>query len=349
VECSKTNKEVRNLGKNSCFPAFLLSCSPYKKYVSRMVKMQKIISVSRRTDIPAFFGEWFLNRVNEGFAGYLNPFSGTKHFVSLKNDDVTCFVFWSKNFVPFMDILKKIDSCGYNFYFNYTINNYPDIFEGNVINSEKLIDNLKELSDLYSPLQINWRYDPIIVSNLTDFDFHLKNFYSLASKLTGYVKRCIFSYVSLYKKVKRNFISFCNIHNIEINEPQNKEKVEFANELYKIAEKFNIKLFSCCSPIYLGENIQKARCVDHELINKLFFDQNPKKFKIKSSREYCNCSESIDIGVYDTCRHSCVYCYANKNFSLKKNKNFDRYSSILSYNKKEADYWVNEYKKKMKS
>lgn len=113
--------------------------------------MKKIISVSRRTDIPAFYGEWFLKKLNEGFTEYKNPFSGRMNQTSLLNEDVASFVFWSKNFIPFVSALKTIKEKEYNFYFNYTINNYPKSFEPNLPEKELLINNLKYLSDSYSP------------------------------------------------------------------------------------------------------------------------------------------------------------------------------------------------------
>lgn len=161
-------------------------------------------SVSRRTDIPAFYGDWFMNRVKEGFAGYINPFGGSKHFVSLAAPDVTCFVFWSKNFKPFMDPLKEIQSKGYNCYFQFTINALPEIFESNVAETSTAIETLKEISRMYSPAHINWRYDPVVITEFTYQDFHLKNFRSLATKLEGCVERCYFSFPTLYGKVKRN-------------------------------------------------------------------------------------------------------------------------------------------------
>ena len=161
----------------------------------------RIISVSRRTDIPAFYGDWFMNRLNDGFAGYVNPFSGSKHFVSLSQENVVCFVFWSKNFEPFMDKLKEIQLKGYSCYFQFTINALPKIFESNVVRTSAAVETLKNISRMYSPAHINWRYDPVVITEFTDHEFHLNNFQSLASKLEGYVERCYFSFPTFYGKV----------------------------------------------------------------------------------------------------------------------------------------------------
>ena len=112
--------------------------------------MKRIISVSRRTDIPAFYGDWFMRRLEEGFAGVVNPFGGRKYIVSLKPRDVVCFVFWSKNFSPFLENLKVIDDLGYKFYFNYTVTALPGVFESNV-ERQAAIEGLKQLSRMYSP------------------------------------------------------------------------------------------------------------------------------------------------------------------------------------------------------
>jgi hypothetical protein len=130
--------------------------------------MKQIISVSRRTDIPAFYGDWFMNRLNDGFAGVVNPFGGQRYIVSLKPQDVVCFVFWSKNFAPFLEDLKAIDRMGYKFYFNYTVTGLPTVFESNV-DKQTAIETLKQLSQMYSPRHINWRFDPIIISSISEF------------------------------------------------------------------------------------------------------------------------------------------------------------------------------------
>jgi len=169
--------------------------------------MKRIISVSRRTDIPAFYGDWFMQRLKEGFAGVVNPFGGKKYIVSLKTQDVICFVFWSKNFSPFIEDLKVIDGLGYKFYFNYTVTALPSIFESNV-EKQSAIETLKQLSRTYSPRHINWRFDPIVLSETYDRNFYIRAFEELASGFTGYVERCYFSFVTAYNKVRRNFEEF---------------------------------------------------------------------------------------------------------------------------------------------
>jgi hypothetical protein len=302
--------------------------------------MKRIISASRRTDIPAFYGDWFMRRIREGFAGVVHPFGGHKHIVPLKPEDVACFVFWSKNFGPFVENLKTLDDLGYNFYFNYTITGLPDTFESNV-DKCAAIEALKKLSDTYSPRRINWRFDPIVLSSICDSTFFLKAFEKLASELEGYVERCIISFVTEYNKVKRNFTELERTTSVRITNCTEGRKIELANELALIAELHGIRMFSCCGDYLTGAKIQKAHCIDGALIEELF---SPEGFSCdsKPTRKECGCTQSTDIGAYDTCPHGCVYCYANANKHRARIafEAHDRNSAFLSSTKSESDRWL---------
>jgi hypothetical protein len=292
-------------------------------------KMKRIISVSRRTDIPAFYGEWFMRRIEEGFACVVHPFGGHKYIVSLRPEDVACFVFWSKDFGPFVENLKILDSLGYKFYFNYTVTGLPNVFESNV-DKRGAIETLKRLSDIYSPRHIHWRFDPIILSSICDRTFFLKAFEKLASELEGCVERCIISFVTEYNKVKRNFKELERTTGIRIVECSEDFKIELANDLAVIAERHGIRMFSCCGDYLTGEKIQKAHCIDGRLIEELF---SPEGFSYvdKPTRKECGCAQSTDIGSYDTCPHGCIYCYANTNKHKAQNafKAHDKQSAFL--------------------
>jgi hypothetical protein len=304
--------------------------------------MKRIISVSRRTDIPAFYGDWFMGRLKDGFAGMLNPFNEQKYLVSLKPEDVTCFVFWSKNFSPFLENLKIIDSLGYKFYFNYTVTALPNIFEGNV-DKQSAIESLKQLVKTYSPQHINWRFDPIIISSICDRDFYLRAFEELASEFTGLVERCYFSFVTEYYKVKRNFEELEKTTGVTITDCSKDFKIELANELAAIAECYGIRMYSCCGDYLTGEKIQKAHCIDGSIIERLFFPEGL-SYKEKPTRDQCGCAESTDIGTYDTCPHNCVYCYANahKSKATQRYKKHEKDSAFLGYTKSESDRWLEE-------
>jgi len=274
----------------------------------------------------------------------VNPFNGQKYFVSLKPEDVTCFVFWSKNFSPFLDNLKIIDNLGYKFYFNYTVTALPSVFEGNV-DKQSAIDSLKQLSKTYSPQHINWRFDPIIISSICDRDFYLRAFEELASEFDGLVERCYFSFVTEYYKVKRNFEVLEKNTGVKIIDRSDDFKIELANELATIAESHGIRMYSCCGDYLTGEKIQKARCIDGSIIENLFFPGGF-PYKEKPTRDQCGCAESTDIGTYDTCPHGCVYCYANahKSKATQRYDNHEKDSAFLGYTKSESDRWLAEIK-----
>lgn len=307
--------------------------------------MKRIISVSRRTDIPAFYADWFMRRLKEGFAGVVNPFGGQKYIVSLKQEDVVVFVFWSKNFTPFLENLKIIDRLGYKFYFNYTVTALPPVFESN-LDKQAAIAALKQLSREYSPRHINWRFDPIIMSDVCGRDFYIRSFEKLASEFEGIVKRCYFSFVVEYDKVKRNFAELTKQKAVKIIDCSYDLKIELANELAEIAHQYGIEMFSCCGDYLVNEKIKKAHCIDGNIIEQLF---SPGSFPYsdKPTRKQCGCTESTDIGAYDTCPHGCVYCYANAN----KQKAFEAAaghetgSAFLGSSKSESDRWITEIKK----
>jgi hypothetical protein len=304
--------------------------------------MKQIISVSRRTDIPAFYGDWFMGRLREGFAGVVNPFGGQRHIVSLKPQDVVCFVFWSKNFTPFIENLKVIDSLGYKFYFNYTVTGLPSIFEANV-EKQSAIETLRLLSGMYSPQHINWRFDPIIISSICGRDFFISAFEELAREFEGFAERCYFSFVCEYNKVKRNFQQLQKTTNVQIIEVDKDFKIDLANDLAAIAERHGIQMFSCCGDYLVGDRIKKAHCIDGSIIEKLFFSKGL-RYTEKPTREQCSCTESTDIGTYDTCPHGCVYCYANANKAAAYEvfASHDKDSAFLGHSKCESDRWLTE-------
>lgn len=304
--------------------------------------MKRIISVSRRTDIPAFYGDWFMGRLKEGFAGVVNPFGGQKCLVSLKPEDVACFVFWSKNFTPFLENLKIVDRLGYKFYFNYTVTGLPSVFEPNV-DKRSAIETLKLLSKMYSPKHINWRFDPIIISNICGREFFISAFEKLAGEFEGFVQRCYFSFVCEYNKVKRNFQQLQKSTGVRVIETSQDFKVDLANELATIAEHHGIQMFSCCGDYLVGDKIKKAHCIDGSIIESLFFPKSL-QYVEKPTRDQCGCTESVDIGTYDTCPHSCVYCYANahKSRAYEAFANHNKDSAFLGYSKSESDIWVTQ-------
>jgi hypothetical protein len=301
-----------------------------------------IISVSRRTDVPAFSGPWLMGRVREGFVGVVHPFGGKRYVVSLTPEEVACFVFWSKDFTPFVGHLETLERLGYRFYFNYTVTGVPSVFECDVDRTAAL-RTLKLLSKRYSPGQINWRFDPIVLSSRCDGAFYLREFERLARELEGVVERCYFSFVMPYGKVKRNFRELEQTTGISMIEPDEECRIELAHRLASIAESHGIRMHSCCGESLVGDAIHKAHCIDGTLIERLFHPEGL-ACNAKPTRPGCGCTESLDIGTYDTCPHGCTYCYANasKPTAHRAFAAHDPCSAFLGYSKDQSDAWLEE-------
>lgn len=270
----------------------------------------QIISVSRRTDIPAFYGKWFMERVKEGFACYRNPFNGQGYKVSLKQEDVIAFVFWSKNFRPFLKYLDRLDTMGYRFYFHFTINGHPRELEEKVPPYHEMVKVAHELAARYSPLHVIWRFDPMVISSHTSIKEDLERFASLTEKIAGATFRCYFSFAEYYSKVKRNLALVQKNHKFQFVDPPIETKLSMVREMVKIADPYNITLHGCCQDLLAGESIQKAHCIDGEIIKELY-PEIDFAAKLTPTRKGCGCYQSRDIGAYDTCPHGCAYCYAN--------------------------------------
>lgn len=265
-----------------------------------------IVSVSRRTDIPAFYAEWFINRIHEGYVLYPLPFSDKLKYLELTPDKVDCFVFWSKNYENLMSYLPFLDNRGFNYYFHFTINNYPKHLEQDLISTNTAIEQAKKLATHKSPEHVLWRYDPIISTNDLNSNFHLYNFESLASRLEGSTKRCYVEYLDMYKKVERNF-KRKSINYVPLSQEQ---KLNLLSRLAQIAEKYGMELFSCCNDSLVTDKIKKAHCIDPYLIGQITGKNI--NYTFAPTRDSCGCAKSIDIGEYGSCLHGCLYCYANE-------------------------------------
>jgi len=321
--------------------------------------MKKIISVSRRTDIPAYYSNWFFNRIKDGYVGYVNPFGNQKYIVSLNPENILCFVFWSKNFEPFIKILKYLKENDYLFYLHYTITGLPNLFEKNTIDYKKSINIIKELSIMFDKSSIIWRYDPIIISSITDYYFHIEKFREISSSVKNYVEICYISFTTYYDKVIRNYKELQKNEKVNIINPDIELRLKLANELSIIANDNGIKIYSCCGDYLVGRNIQKGHCIDIKIIEKIILknkkqdtkflspESELRKVKIKPTRQDCGCYESIDIGTYNTCPNGCLYCYANQNqeISLKRYSNHNDKSIFLGFPKEISDLWINSAKK----
>ena len=263
----------------------------------------KLISASRRTDIPAFYSRWFLRRLAEGFCDWINPFGGQVLHVSLRPQDTLGIVCWTRNPAPLAASLGALQQAGYGFAFHFTINGYPGELESHNPPVETALRAFRDLARRLPPGRAWWRYDPILLTQATPSAWHERNFSRLAEALEGQTRRCYFSFASFYRKTRRNL----DASGLPWREPAIGEKLELARRLRLIARRHGIDMFSCCDDQLLAAGVEKARCVDASVFLP---EAAPSGFKLAPTRAGCGCTQSVDIGAYDTCAFGCAYCYA---------------------------------------
>ncbi|MGB9779721.1 DUF1848 domain-containing protein [Caldanaerobacter sp.] len=291
-----------------------------------------IVSASRRTDIPAFYSEWFFKRLEKGFVMVRNPFNFhqvTK--VPLTKNWVEGFVFWTKNPAEMMKKLYLLEE--YPYYFLFTLNPYDKAIERNVTDKDLVIKIFQNLSKTIGKERVIWRYDPIILTPEFDIKYHVDSFKWLTSHLADFTEKCIISFVTFYSKIEKN------LRKIGAHPISREEKIEVASKFYEIAKENGIKIEVCAEEEDLSPfGVFPAKCVDKSLIERI----SGKKLQVKkdkNQRKFCGCDESVDIGTYDTCLHGCIYCYANSSReAIRKNvKNFDINSPLLCSHLVEGD------------
>jgi len=268
-----------------------------------------IISVSRRTDIPAFYSDWFFRRLDEGFVMTRNPFNHSQvRRVSLLPEDVDCFVFWTKDPAPMLERLRVLDERGYPYYFLFTLTPYGNDLELNLRPKEAITRTFKQLSERIGNRRVIWRYDPIILNNKIGISYHIREFHRYCKLLVGFTDNVIISFVDMYSKIKSD----------KIREITSDEMRELSLGLSHIEGEHGLSIRSCCEDLTVC-GVRPAPCIDGELIRQI----TGKSFKLKQDpgqRPHCGCMQSVDIGVYNTCGNGCVYCYANYSpASVKKN------------------------------
>ena len=279
-----------------------------------------ILNVSGRTDIVAFYTEWFMNRYKEGYLDVRNPFN--KKLVSrIYFSDVDLIMFCTKNPIPIIDKIKEINK---PILFHITLTPYNKDIEPNVIDKTKIIEGIKKLSKIIGIDNIYVRYDPIIISDKYNIDYHIKAFSKLCSLLNGYVKRIIVSFLDEYKNVKenRNILKYKTL-------TDNDYKL-IGKNFSKIALNYGMTVQTCFEDRNLVEyGLIKGECLSHELAYKLT-GKSYKSWTARKERK-CNCVQMVDIGVYNSCKHFCKYCYANYNEKevINNYKNHNPNSSLL--------------------
>lgn len=267
-----------------------------------------IISASYRTDIPAFYGDWFMARLRAGYCKIIRPYSRRAERVSLARGDVDGFVFWGRNYARFATHLPEIRERGFPFVIHYGITAYPRPLESFAAGTEKSIELLKQIAAEYGPRVCVWRYDPIVLSSLTPVDFHLRNFESLARRLAQSTDEVIISFMHPYKKTVRKLDSVARDAGFTWHDPTAEEKLALAAQLVEIARSQGLQLSVCAQREYIVPGAADAKCIDAVRLSDVA--GRPLRISRSGHRKNCGCFSSTDIGAYNTCPHGCIYCYA---------------------------------------
>lgn len=284
-----------------------------------------ILSVSRRTDIPNYYSEWFFNRIKDGFVYVRNPMNAHQiSKIDITPNVVDAIVFWTKNPEPMLNRLDELTL--YEYYFQFTLTGYGKDMERNVPHKrERMIPVFQELSKKIGRQKVIWRYDPIIFTKKYTPEYHLKAYRQIAAALQGYTERCVISFVDIYAKNKKN------MELLDSYQLDQTELKEFAKKMSKIARENKMTIGSCAENIDLDEcGIEHNCCIDKTLIESII-GCRLKGEKDKNQRQECGCLESVEIGTYHTCKNGCKYCYANDSEeSVVKNcSKYDPESPIL--------------------
>lgn len=297
-----------------------------------------IISASRSTDIPAFYSKWFFNRLNNGYATWINPFNRNQQYIAF--DKLKVIVFWSKNPAPMIPFLKDLDIKGIKYYFQFTLNDYEkEGLEPNVPKLDRRIETFINLSMKTGKEKVIWRFDPLILGDSISLDDLIQKIQFIGDKIHDYTEKLVFSFadISQYKKVQSNLSKTGHV----FREFSPSEIDEFSARLHDLNKGWKLTLATCAEKINLAQyEIKHNRCIDDELIYAIgkddpviidwlgvgndeptLFNDNYVtniKLKDKGQRLACGCIVSKDIGMYNTCNHLCVYCYANHTQELVK-------------------------------
>ena len=284
-----------------------------------------ILSVSRRTDVPNYYADWFFNRIKEGFVCVRNPMN--PHQVSRINllpELVDCIVFWTKNPVPMLERLDELSS--YHYYFQFTLTGYGRDVEENLPNKkEVLIPAFQSLAEKIGRNRVVWRYDPILFNEVYTPEYHRKTFRQIAEALNGYTDQCVISFVDTYAKNKAsmNALGVCELPESVL--------LEFTRELCKTANANGIRVVSCAEQMDLSQcGVEHGSCIDKARIEAIL-GCSIEVSRDKNQRPECGCVESVDIGTYNTCKAGCKYCYANHSAEsvMRNAEKYDVHSPLL--------------------
>jgi len=261
-----------------------------------------IINTGQRTDIPAFYSEWFCNRLKAGFVMVRNPYnpkSVTRY--RLTPDVVDIIGFCTKNpapMLPHMDLLKPFGQFWY-----VTITPYEREIEPCVPNKLKVLDSFKRLSALVGIDSVGWRYDPIFISDAYPVERHIRAFAYMAKALSGYTRTAVISFIDLYEKTRRSFP--------EAREVSPGDRMALGKAFIEIGKQYGMTIRPCAEGNELAEyGADCSGCMTVALYEQAIHCRLKAPHKAPA-RKQCACYLGGDIGAYNTCGHLCRYCYAN--------------------------------------
>lgn len=284
-----------------------------------------ILSASRRTDLPNYYSDWFLNRVKEGFLDVRNPFNaGQVSRIPLSPEVVDCIVFWTKNPGPMLGRLGELSA--YDFYFQFTLTGYGADVEAGLPDKQRvLIPTFKQLAGELGFGRVVWRYDPIFISRRYTPEYHLKAFAKIAGELAGYTDLVVISFLDMYQKIRKN------MERLEVEPMGTEEMLWLAGNMAKTARDCGMAIESCAEAVDLsGAGVAHGSCIDIRRIERLTGCRIDCQ-KDGNQRGACGCAESVDVGSYNTCLNGCAYCYANVSRAriLEHSKAFEANSTVL--------------------
>lgn len=267
-----------------------------------------IVSASYKTDIPAFYGRWFMTRLEAGFCRMVNPYGRQVYEVPLGRAAVDGFVFWTRNVGPFLPALEELDRRGYPFVVQFTATGYPRALESSVIEPARAVEQIQHLARRFGARAAVWRYDPILVADPTPLEWHAANFERLARALEDSTDEAVVSFANIYRKTERNLNTAAAAAGFAWRDPAEDEKRALIAELVSRARSHGMRLSLCAQPRYRVAGAEEARCIDAARLGAVA--GRAIDAPTKGNRPSCLCAESRDIGDYDSCPHGCVYCYA---------------------------------------
>lgn len=269
-----------------------------------------LLSVSRRTDIPAFYAPWFMQRVREGYCLTPNPFNARRYSrISLLPQDAECLIFWTKNPIPLIEHLRELDARGYRYYFTFTLTGYDRTLEPNLPALEQRIEAFSQLSHRLGPARVDWRYDPVLPGGGRSAAWHEENFARLCAQLAPLTERCIFSFADPYRHL-----------GARVQEASSAFMRDIAARFVRVAQAHALPLFTCCEQANLSDlGVRHGACIDAEKIARIL-GCPVNAPRDKNQRPACGCVQSVDIGAYGTCPGGCDYCYATQSPALAQRR-----------------------------